>query len=176
MLAFFVLLCLSFLCFGYQLHIVLQRRKLARRSLDDLLAQVTAVNRERMTEIAQIYLHPASQQLRVEPWQMWEAVGGLAGLNHLYSNANALLDLAHFAEQWNDESGRVLSEMMRRDAVRVKRAIFRLQLAYVLRLRLAYAPFHLQEVIASYCMLRERLLGAYRDAHVGLLPRIAHAV
>lgn len=170
------LICLAMLAFGYQGYVFLKRSWLAKRGWDELLGRVEAIDTESLIRIADVYFHPGSKQLRIEPSEMWEAVGGVGGLGRLYGNADAMLSLAQYAERWNDENGRVISEMMRRDAMRVKRAVVRVQVAYLFQLGMAFSPFHLQEAISSYCLMRGRLLGMYADAHVGLLPRLANTL
>lgn len=162
--------------FGYQGRVILKRRALERRSWDDLLSKVEAVNKNKLVEIAEVYLRPGSKQLRIEPWEMWRDVGGLEGLSRLYGNADAMLDLAWYAERWNDENGRVITEMMRRDAARMKRAIVRVAASFLVQIGNARMAFYLQEAIASYCLMRGRLLGMYEDAHAGLLPRLSEAL
>ncbi len=163
--------------FGYQARALLRRRVLERNTWDDLLSKVEAVkNRERLVEIADLYLQPGSKQLRIEPWEMWRDVGGLSGLSRLYQNAEAMLDLAWYAERWNDENGRVITEMMRRDAARLKRSITRVSLLFLVTRGHAQIAFHLQEAIASYCLMRARLFGMYTDVHIGLVPRLSEAL
>lgn len=176
MLCVLVLLSLLIGAFGYQGSIIYKRRQLESQTWDHLVGKLVTVQTARLLKISEVYLHPGAKQLRIEPWQMWEAVGGIAGIGRLLANANAMLDLARYAERWNDENGRVISEMMRRDATRVKRAVLRVQCAWILQHGMLRSPFHLQEAISSYCLMRGRLLGMYADAHEGLLPRLAEAL
>ena len=41
---------------------------------------------------------------------------------------------------------------------------------------LMYLGMELQEAIASYCLLRARLLGMYPECHAGLVPKLSAAV
>jgi len=76
---------------------------------------------------------------------MWKIVGGLEGINQLRANATIMLNLAVFAERWNCEQGPVISEMIRRDVLRLNGAVLRVQLAFFFRFGFVRAPFHLQE-------------------------------
>ena len=66
--------------------------------------------------------------------------------------------------------------MIRRDAVRLNRALTRIELALFSQLGWLRAPFHVQEVSASYYLIRSRLLGLYENSHAGLLPRLEAAL
>ncbi len=162
---------------GLQLRFVLQRRRHAKLDLDTLLARLEAVDIANLRAVADCYLQPDARQLRYEPNVMWAMVGGLPGTNRLLRNAEVMLDLALYAERWNDENGRAIAEMMRRDAMRLNKAITAVQAAVFTSCGLVRAPFHLQEAIASYCLMRARLLGLYAGCHMtGLLPSLEGAV
>ncbi len=176
MVSVVVLLLLFVGAFGYQAWVIYRRRVLESRSWEDLVASLRKIDIQPLLEISENYLHPGPNQLRIEPWVMWKAVGGIAGVGRLWENADAMLDLARFAERWNDANGRVVSEMMRRDAARVRQSLFRVQMSFLLQRGMLRSPFHLQEAISSYCLMRGRLLGMYEDTHVGRLQILAQAV
>ncbi len=161
---------------GYQIRFAVKRRRLAARSWEEVLGRVEAVNMEGLRAIADCYLQPDKDQLRIEPDSMWEMVGGLEGIARLKSNAAVMLELAMFAERWNGDHGPVISEMMRRDAVRMKRAVTRVQLVFLFHLGFLRAPFYLQEASASYYLMRSRLMGLYQNSHAGLVPRLSAAI
>ena len=176
MLYLTVLCCLVLAYAASQGAFYLKRRTLQQRSWSDLLASVQAVNVEGIAEIADCYLHPSSTQLRLEPTQMWEMVGKSRGLQALRANAQAMLDLAVYAAQWNRVEGRVVGEMIRRDGVRLNRAIQQIELAAIAHIGVKFAAFELQEAAVSYHLMRERLLGLYQVAHIGLYPPLAEKV
>ena len=66
--------------------------------------------------------------------------------------------------------------MIRRDALRVSRAAFRIQADFYIYGDSLHAAFRLQEIAASYCLMRDRLLGLYENSHVGLLPQLEAAL
>jgi hypothetical protein len=159
-----------------QLRFAYRHRQLAKRSWRELLAQIEPVDIHGLRMIAECYLQPDKNQLRLEPTDMWTIVGGLDGISRLRSNAAAMLDLAVFAERWNQAEGPVVSEMIRRDAVRLKKAVTRIQLIIFFQLGFLRAPFHLQEAASSYYLIRSRLLGLYQNSHTGLSSRLAAAL
>ncbi len=161
---------------GYQIRFAMRRRRLAARSWEDVLGRVEAVNIEGLRAIADCYLQPDKDQLRIEPSTMWEMMGGLEGIARLKANAAVMLELAVFAERWNGDQGPVISEMMRRDAVRLRSAVTRVQMVFLFHFGFLRAPFYLQEASASYYLMRSRLLGLYQNSHVGLVPRLQAAL
>ncbi len=176
MVSVVALLLLFVGAFGYQGWVLYRRRLLESRSWEDLIASLRKIDINPLLEITENYLHPGANQLRIEPWAMWKAVGGITGVGRLWENADVMLDLARFAERWNDANGRVISEMMRRDATRVRKALFRVQMGFLLQRGMVRSPFQLQEAISSYCLMRGRLLGMYQDSHVGRLQVLSQAL
>ena len=174
LLAIFAALLL--LLAGYQASFVLRRRRLENRSWEDVLTRVQPIDLVGVRSIANCYLHPDRHQLSIEPATMWEMIGGLEGLSRLRANAAVMLELAVYAERWNEEEGPVIAEMIRRDAVRLNRAVTRIELTLISQIGRVRAPFYLQEISASYFLMRSRLLGLYQNSHVALLPRLEAAL
>lgn len=157
---------------AYQVCFIRRERKIAAIRWEDLLAQLQRMDSAGLREIADCYLRPTDQQLRIEPGEMWEIVGGFAGVQSLRRNSEVMLNLAMYAERWNDANGRVLSEIMRRDAVRIRAAVQQVEWVMFTRRGLVYLGLELQEAISSYCLMRARLLGMYAECHSGLLPQL----
>lgn len=84
----------------------------------------------------------------------------------------AMLTLARYAERWHDMHGRIIAETMRRDAVRAQKAIRHIELALLSRRGIVYVGLELQEAVSSYCLMRARLFGMYKECQVGLLSRL----
>ena len=166
------MLCLFIPLVVIQIRFVSRKRKLANETWDNVLSRVEEVNVAGLKEIADLYLRPDKDQLRIEPDEMWKTLGGLRGLQRLQSNADAMLTLAMFAEQWQSTDGRIVSEFMRRDAARLKKAILRVELSLVYRFGYVQAPFAMQEAIATYILMRGRLLGLYGVAHIGRIAAL----
>lgn len=157
---------------GYVLHAALKRRLLLSQSWETVLTRVERVDLEGIRRVAECYLNPDRNQLRIETDEMWRLLGGLEGLNRLHRNADTMLELAVYAQRWNDTEGPVIAEMIRRDALRVRRSVTRFQITYLLGFGFIKAPFYLQEAAAAYFLMRSRLLGVYENGHVALMPRL----
>ena len=171
-----VCFCMIVSVVSFQLGFAKRKQKLKAVTWDELIAQLQQMDVLGLREIADCYLHPNEQQLRIEPGTMWETVGGLEGIRKLSANCDVMLKLAMYAERWNDLDGRVISEIMRRDALRIESAVFQIEAAMFTQRGLIYLGMELQEAISSYCLMRARLLGMYGQCHAGLLPRLEAAV
>jgi hypothetical protein len=111
---------------------------------------------------------------------MWLMLGGSEGLHRMRDNARLMLLLAAHAQQWNFDEGVIVTERMRRDALRLRRAVRRIEIALafhtVLRGSATLVPFHLHEAASSYYLMRQRLLALYQTSHSGLYPRLAEVL
>ena len=173
---FFVLLSSCLVVAVYQISFFVRRRRVVERSWEEILTSIEPVDIEALQDVASMFLTPAKNQLRYEPNVIWQMLGGLEGINRLRANAAALLDLAVYAERWNRDHGPCVSELIRRDAVNLNKAVNCIQLAVGLQFGNITAPFALMEAAAHYELIRRRLLGIYEDTHVALLPQLLERV
>ena len=171
-----VICCLAVSYALYQARFHAQRRKLMRRSWEDLISAVQPVNIAGVTKVALSYLNPTSDQLCLQPFEMWQLIGKQEGIKALNANAQSMLDLAVYAAQFDRVEGRIIGEMMRRDAVRLKRATRHIQAALVSEKAAKFAAFELQEAAAAYHLMRARLHGLYESVHVGLYSQLAATI
>ena len=168
---FFLLFFLVFLGgVGYFLDTGIRRRKLLTRNWGAVLGALEPVDLEGIRSIAETFDKSLHRQPQIDAAAMWKVVGGLDGLRRLRRNAWAMLDLAVYAEKWNLDKGLLVSEMMRQDADRLNRAIFRIQLGFFFHFGFMRSPFHLQEAVATYYTIRGRLVDLYHVSQVGLIP------
>ncbi|MFP5226532.1 MAG: hypothetical protein ACLGXA_02800 [Acidobacteriota bacterium] len=151
-----------------------------RRSWQDLVSQLKRIEFERVTSVARDYLEPREGQISLEPTDMWLMLGGREGLRRMRANAQLMLLLAAHAQQWNFDEGVIVTERMRRDAIRLRAAIRRIELALtfhlVLRRSATLIPFYLHEAASAYYLMRQRLLALYQTSHAGLYPRLAEVL
>jgi hypothetical protein len=160
-LAFLVVFILAIT--GYVFYVSLRRRKLLVRSSEhDLIGKMEPVDLEGLRRISEAFLQPDKSKPGIDPEEMWRIVGGLEGLRRLRTNAWAMLDLAVYVERWNDEQAAEVSEMMRREAVRLNRAVTHIMFRHLLRFGFRRSPLHIDEVVASYCLIRSRLVDLYQ--------------
>lgn len=155
-----------------QVQFAYRKRQLFRQNWDGILSRVETVDLTALRLISDTYLTPGKDQLRIDPAHMWAMIGGLGGLQRMHRNADTMLELARYAEQWDTENCRVVAETMRRDSMRFKKAALNIEMALVYSFGIVRANFSLQEVASSYCLMRERLMGLYHEVHVGRIPQL----
>ncbi len=154
--------------------------RLDRRGWDDLLAALQQVDLRGLEEVAKDYLEPRKGQTAMEPEVIWQLLGRNQGLKRMRANADLLLAIAAHASRWNGEESTVVAERMRRDGVRLRSAVRRIELGMLSQVvtgrHWVSVPFQLQEAASSYYLMRQRLVALYETSHVGLLPRLLEAV
>jgi hypothetical protein len=155
-------------------------RRLDQRSWDELVAALKPIEFDHVSSVALDYLDPRGGQISLEPPEMWLMLGGKEGLRHMRENARLMLLLAAHAQQWNFDEGVIVTERMRRDALRLQDSVRRVELAlrfhWVMRQSATLIPFHLHEAASAYYLMRQRLLALYETSHSGLYPRLAEAL
>ena len=151
-----------------------------RRSWADLVSAIERIEFDRIKSVARDYLDPQEGQISLEPTDMWLMLGGRDGLRRMRQNARLMLLLAAHAQQWNFDEGVIVTERIRRDALRLQTAIRQIETALLMhrlmRRSATLIPFHLHEAASSYYLMRQRLLALYQTSHAGLYPRLAEVL
>lgn len=176
---------LSYLVFGavicvFAAAVIADRLHSRRKSLRDwheLVASLQRVDFEGVSTVATDYLTPHRGQIDLEPDKIWECLGGYQGLKKMRENAQIMLDLAAYAQQWNFEEAVIVTERMRNDAAMLRRAIHRIELGLLpARVMSRYRftiPLHAQEASSAYYLMRQRLLSLYETSHICRYPALA---
>jgi hypothetical protein len=155
------------------------RSSLKQRQLEwhDLVAGLQRVDFAGVSTVAVDYLTPHRGQIDLEPEKIWECLGGYEGLKRMRENAEIMLALAAWAQQWNFEEAVIVTERMRHDAAQLRRAVRRVELGMIpaqLLSRFRFTlPLHAQEASSAYYLMRQRLLSLYETSHVSRYPALA---
>jgi hypothetical protein len=156
-----------------------QRKAVRRgdRDWEDILSRIRKLDTPGVTTVALDYLNPPQDQTAIQPRELWKLVGAYDGLRTMRANAELMLALAAHASHWNYEEATIVAERMRRDALRLRRAVLRIEVGFlpfaVLRQFYIRTPFQIQEAAAAYYLMRQRLLALYASSHSGRLPALA---
>ena len=149
-----------------QLQWVWKRRRRTAASWEELLCRVEQVDLEGIEMIAECRLQSGCEPSAYQLNQMWNLLGGLDGLNRLYHNAELMLELAVFVEQWQHPQAALIAERIRTDGVKLRGLVASLQFRMLLgRTHRAFAS-ELQEAAATYCFMRR---------HVSSVPAFSEA-
>jgi hypothetical protein len=154
--------------------------KLSAQGWDELVERLEHVDVNGVRAVAQDYLDPRENQIRLQPEELWNLIGGADGLRRMRTNADLMLALAAHARDWNFEEAIIVGERMRRDSLRLRKAVSRIELGllrhFILRRFSVYAPFHLQEAAGAYYLMRQRLLTLCSTSHSGRYVALAAAL
>ena len=161
---------LLFSATAYFLNSFLRSKKFERYTWQELLDMVVQLDPELLADLLSLQEDGNEQAFR----DLLARLGGMSALKVIETNAEAMLGLAMYAERWDDCNGPVFSELMRRDALKLKRAVYRLRLSWVLGSRVSLNAG--LELSQSYGDLRERVLAIYETVHTGLLPQLQAVV
>ncbi|MGA2834037.1 MAG: hypothetical protein ABSE55_13290 [Terracidiphilus sp.] len=172
----------ALLC-GLALIVISDRRssrKMAQLDWHDLVASLQRLDMAEVSVVAIDYLTPHRGQIDMEPKQIWESLGGYEGLKRMRQNAEIMLALAAYAQQWNFEEAVIVTERMRMDAASLRRAVRNVELgmlpAQLLPRFSITLPLHAQEASSAYYLMRQRLLALYETSHVCRYPALAAAL
>src|SRR5208337_66489 len=155
-------------------------RKTAKLSWHDLVASVQRLDMAEVSAVAIDYLTPHRGQIDMDPKHIRESLGGYEGLKRMRENAEIMLALAAYAQQWNFEEAVIVTERMRMDAISLRRAVRNVELGLLpaqLFPRFCFMlPLHAQEASSAYYLMRQRLLALYETSHVCRYPALAAAL
>ncbi|RXS98240.1 hypothetical protein ESZ00_08785 [Silvibacterium dinghuense] len=149
---------------------------LQRKEWDELVALLEPLHAGGLEMVARDHIEPQSNQIRLEPAEMWSLLGGAEGLRRMQANADVMVALAGYASRWNLVEAAIVAERMRQDAILLRRALFRIRVDRALHRRPLRLPFYLQQAASSYYLMQRRLLCLYETTHAGLRPQLAAAL
>ena len=176
-MSFVVTLALVALAVGLSyVHAWRKKNRLAANTWDGLVRQLDDLPMFGITKVALDFLQPSKGQLRIPTEDLWLLVGGVKGLKRMQRNAEVLLQLAAFAQQWNLEESIIVGERMRRDGLQLRRAVHKIEMGLLLGLGKTTGPFCVQEAAGAYYLMRQRLLALYESSHVGRLSHLTNVL
>ncbi len=144
------------------------RRFAGDPSLHDLLAQLSVIDRHNVALVARSLDDHAAEpgaDAALEPWQVWELMGGLEGLEALARNCEVLIRLAFHVQQWYPEALPV-AEQLRLNAREIEWHLERLRGAESRgNLRTAF-PDYAQRAATIYHGMTQHVLALYEVSQV----------
>lgn len=145
----------------------LRARAAAATTLEELVQRLKRLDRERIAQIAagalQLSGLDPEAEYELDPEDLWEWTGGLAGLRDLGWNCEVLIDLACHVQRWYPEAV-VIAEQLRLNAREIQ--------WHIARLQGAEEAGHLQAAFPDYA---ERAVTIYYTMTCDLLELFAEA-
>lgn len=162
------------------LRLQLRKVKLSDESWKSLVGKLQKIDNHGVTAVAHDFLNPREGLFVLQPEQIWNAVGGYAGLTRMRDNAEIMIALAAFVREIDFDSSVIVGERIRRDAILLQKCVRRLNLAQVRHVMFgkisAGAIFDVQQAAASYYLMRERLFALYKVNLDGMYPALSQAL
>lgn len=162
-------------------YFYLRRRRSSQASWEDLLAQLSSIDRGNLTQVALGLIDESGRPREddactsIEPDQLWSLVGGLEGLKALEKNSEVLIALAFYVQQWHPEAV-VVAEKLRHDARELKWHVARLNgAAQTGNLQISF-PFYAQRAVATYYLMTRRVLFLYEAGNFPMLSDLQRAL
>ena len=167
----FPLLLFSLVALGaYQVWFFQRRRARSASSWGDMVSRIVPLDRSLLNKMSEVASSThSSEEAR---HAVLASIGGLRALRDIERNAAAMLELAIYAEQWNEVHGPLFSALLRHDALQVGKQCRRIRLWWLTRCLSPRFVVDVTDVCRSYQCTRIRLLAIYETAHIGLLPQL----
>ncbi len=145
----------------------LRARAAAATTLEELVQRLKRLDRERIAQIAagalQLSGLDPEAEYELDPEDLWEWTGGLAGLRDLGWNCGVLIDLACHVQRWYPEAV-VIAEQLRLNAREIQWHIARLQGAEEAGHLQAAFPDYAERAVTIYYTMTRDLLDLFAEA------------
>jgi hypothetical protein len=158
-----------------------QRVQTSKRSWDQLVARLIAVDRDGIAAVALDAIEPSgrrrtdelARELKSE--QIWKLLGGLDGVEVLEKNSHVLIEIAVHLQRWYPEAA-VTAEELRRQARELEWHVGRLRMAADKGHLEFHFASHAQNATIDYYLMTQRLLLLYHKSNVPLLADLDKAL
>jgi hypothetical protein len=159
----------------------LHSRRTSEASWEDLLKQLTWVDRDAIARVARDVLEdpggPGAEDssFALEPPEIWKLLGGLEGLNVIEHNCHVLVELAAYVQRWYPEA-LVVAEQMRLNAREIEWHVGRLKgAAQTGNLQTSFADYA-QRAVATYYLMTRHLIELYEQGNLPGLAELQRAI
>lgn len=150
----FLLLC-ALCAAAYQAFFFLRRVELRRKNPQELIGKL------RRLDAIDLLLTKQAEGEQLAPADLWLHIGGLRGTIELRRNVQVLLNLAISAEAWNPAHGRVLSRLVRKDALGLRRSLNASVYWYLVGRNTRKLDAISRQSVGYYIAVRARVLAIY---------------
>lgn len=158
-----------FLALGFwRMHV--RTHKFTFSTWHELAGRLQPVQSKGITTLALDYLQPAATQVKRQPDEVMDLVGGAKGLADMNNNAEIFIALASYAQRWNKDESVIAVERMQQDGLALRRATVGLGIGKTCGYGKKRVSVYVHEAASSYYLMRQRLLALYKNSHAGLYP------
>jgi hypothetical protein len=171
---------LLFLVIALNVSFFSRTRKRKKQTWEELVAALQPVTFFRFADALHISDDVKSDQRTHAADEVRDLLGGGEGLATLRANAEVMIALAAHVAHWNYEEAAPVCAWLHRDAIALRSAVRRVEIAYLCRSICPRAwrrsVSHLNAAASAYCLMRQRLLDLYENSHGTLYPSLAAAL
>jgi hypothetical protein len=151
------------------------RRTFSGMTWNELAQALQPLNMEGIDLIANRHLRPEEiTVIATDAEADFEMIGRIDGLDKMCDNANIMIELAAFAQDWSEEAV-TTTELMRRDALSLKRAAVSCGISQWTGYGKKRVAAYVAEAASAYYLMRRRLLTLYEHTHSGRYPILIEA-
>ncbi len=158
-----------------------KRKKYPYGKWEDILMRLSIVDRDSIEMIARDFTvgsgraGPQAIGPDLDPFEIWDVVGGLRGLEELEKNCEALVDLVFYVQQWYPEA-LLLAEQMRQSTREIQWHIARLKSAEKAGHLKDWFPEAAQFVVVQYLSMTRKVLALYQQGEYPGLAELQRAL
>lgn len=152
-----------------------QRVQTSKRSWEQLMASLIAVDRDGITAVALDAIEPTGRRRtdelarELKPDQIWKLLGGLDGVEVLEKNSHILIEIAVHLQRWYPEAA-AISEELRLQARELEWHVGRLRMAADKGHLEFHFASHAQSATIDYYLMTQQLRAL---CHKNKLPMFA---
>jgi hypothetical protein len=158
-----------------------QRAQTSKRSWEQLMARLIAVNRDGIATVALDAIEPSGRRRTDElarelnPEQIWKLLGGLDGVEVLEKNSHVLIEIAVHLQRWYPEAA-ATAEELRLQARELEWHVGRLRMAADKGHLEFHFASHAQNATIDYYMMTQRLLALYEKTKLPMFADLEKAI
>jgi|GEM_PF-713307 len=154
-----------------------RHRKRVATSLPELLCKLEPLSRVGLEAVAGDMLEPTPDKMdlrsevRLDRTMTWNLIGGLEGLRIMKNNADVLIEVAFYLQQWSTEAIEVTGHL-RLSAQDIRREIRELKRALRRNAGDVMIPLHVQRVAGAYYLMTCRVISLVEISNSAVLPQL----
>jgi hypothetical protein len=158
-----------------------QRVQTSKRSWEQLMARLIAVDRNGIAVVALDAIEPSGRRRTDElarelnSEQIWKLLGGLDGVEVLEKNSHVLIEIAVHLQRWYPEAA-VTAEELRLQARELEWHVRRLRMAADKGHLEFHFASHAQNATIDYYLMTQRLLVLYHQSNLSMYADLDKAL
>ncbi len=158
-----------------------QRAQTSKRSWEQLMARLIAVDRDGIATVALDAIEPSGRRRtdelarELKPEQIWRLLGGLDGVEVLEKNSHILIEIAVHLQRWYPEAA-AIAEELRLQARELEWHVGRLRMAADKGQLEFHFASHAQSATIDYYLMTQQLRAFHRKSKLPMFADLEKAI